>query len=201
MPTVNEPERPGSRNWLERNRWPSTSPTSSGRRRNRNRRPFLSHRSGHTTSGRRVRVETTTAEVLGKTATGEPVLLRNRVGRGTVYFFTDPAELGEGCQDLYRAVLQAAGHEAAAGRARQALAARDGPGHRGRRDDSRRFQHAERRRAPGRLPDNGGRTGAPQRPQRLAGHGGGHPGRQTCRPDHRCERRASAASPWLSAPV
>ncbi len=56
-----------------------------------------------------IRVQATTAEVLGKTTAGEPVLLRNRLGRGTVYFFTDPAELGEGDQDLYRAVLQASG--------------------------------------------------------------------------------------------
>ena len=56
-----------------------------------------------------IRVEPTSAQVLGKTVAGEPVLLRNRVGRGTVYFFTDPAELGEGCPDLYRVVLHAAG--------------------------------------------------------------------------------------------
>ncbi len=56
-----------------------------------------------------IRVRATTAEVLGKTEAGEPVLLRNRVGRGTVYFFTDPAELGEGGRDLYAAVLQASG--------------------------------------------------------------------------------------------
>jgi hypothetical protein len=56
-----------------------------------------------------VRVQATGAETLGGTASGEPVLLRNRVGRGTVYFFTDPAELGAGCQELYRAVLAASG--------------------------------------------------------------------------------------------
>ncbi|HUT88613.1 MAG TPA: beta-galactosidase trimerization domain-containing protein [Thermoguttaceae bacterium] len=42
-----------------------------------------------------IRVKPTSAEVLGATSKGDPVLVRNRVGRGVVYFFTDPIELGD----------------------------------------------------------------------------------------------------------
>ena len=81
-----------------------------------------------------IRAEAIQAEVLGKTVTGQPVLLRNRVGRGTVYYCTDPIELAgnsaprdlyaswfapEGVsdelagsrirQDIYAAVLRASG--------------------------------------------------------------------------------------------
>ncbi|GMQ80147.1 MAG: hypothetical protein BMS9Abin04_093 [Planctomycetia bacterium] len=54
------------------------------------------------------------AEVLGQTAGGDPVLVRNAVGRGHVYLFLDPIELAAGDQAagtrrcLYRAFLQAA---------------------------------------------------------------------------------------------
>jgi hypothetical protein len=61
-----------------------------------------------------IRVEPVSAEVLGKTSDDGPVLVRNRVGRGVVYFFTDPIELGDDepaqatRRRLYRALLEAA---------------------------------------------------------------------------------------------
>ncbi len=62
-----------------------------------------------------IRVRPTGAEVLGKTAEGEPVLVRNRLGLGAVYFLTDPVELADGApaaavrRQLYRAAVHAAG--------------------------------------------------------------------------------------------
>jgi hypothetical protein len=61
-----------------------------------------------------IRVKPVSAEVLASTADGKPVLVRNAVGRGAVYFFTDPIELdgGEGAATtrrlLYSALLAAA---------------------------------------------------------------------------------------------
>ncbi len=42
-----------------------------------------------------IRIQPTTADVLGQSADGQPVLVHNRVGRGAVYFLTDPLELAE----------------------------------------------------------------------------------------------------------
>jgi len=62
-----------------------------------------------------MRIQPTTASVLGQSADGQPVLVRNRVGRGAVYFLTDPLELAEDepskrvRRDLYAAVLRAGG--------------------------------------------------------------------------------------------
>jgi hypothetical protein len=64
-----------------------------------------------------ISVRPLTAEVLGKATSGEPVLLRHAVGRGVVYFLTDPIELGSdaaseaGRRQLYAAFLKAAGVE------------------------------------------------------------------------------------------
>ncbi len=41
-----------------------------------------------------IRVKPVSAETLGRTVEGEPVLFRHRVGRGVVYYLTDPIELG-----------------------------------------------------------------------------------------------------------
>ncbi len=52
--------------------------------------------------------------VLGTTAEGEPVLVRNSLGRGSVYFFTDPIEIADTPESaalrrrLYAAVVHAA---------------------------------------------------------------------------------------------
>lgn len=62
-----------------------------------------------------IRIQPTTASTLGKSADGQPVLVRNRVGQGTVYYLTDPLELAEDepskqlRRDFYAAVLRAAG--------------------------------------------------------------------------------------------
>jgi hypothetical protein len=54
------------------------------------------------------------AEVLGKTMAGDAVLVRNAVGRGQVYYFSDPAELDDSesgralRRGLYAAFLRAA---------------------------------------------------------------------------------------------
>ena len=42
-----------------------------------------------------MRVRPVSAEVLGKTIAGDVVLVRNAVGRGQVYYFSDPAELDD----------------------------------------------------------------------------------------------------------
>lgn len=61
-----------------------------------------------------IRVRPSGAEVLA-TAGGLPLLVRHRLGQGTVYYFTDPVELADEPGDavlrrkLYGAVLQAAG--------------------------------------------------------------------------------------------
>ncbi|OHB85265.1 MAG: hypothetical protein A2V98_14970 [Planctomycetes bacterium RBG_16_64_12] len=61
-----------------------------------------------------IHVKPLSAEVLGKTADGEPVLVRNAVGEGGVYFLTDPIELEgtDGAKEtrhgLYSALLGAA---------------------------------------------------------------------------------------------
>lgn len=60
-----------------------------------------------------IRIQPTTAGVLGRTADGQPVLVRNRAGQGAVYYLTDPLELAEDepsntlRRDLYAAVLRA----------------------------------------------------------------------------------------------
>ncbi|MBM4092130.1 MAG: hypothetical protein FJ276_22275, partial [Planctomycetes bacterium] len=41
-----------------------------------------------------VRVEPAGGEVVGRDAGGEPVMVRHRLGRGTVFYLTDPLELG-----------------------------------------------------------------------------------------------------------
>jgi hypothetical protein len=61
-----------------------------------------------------VRVRPVSAEVLGKTSDGHAVLARNVVGRGQVYYFSDPAELDDTepgrdlRRGLYAAFLRAA---------------------------------------------------------------------------------------------
>jgi len=61
-----------------------------------------------------VRVQPISAEVAAATADGTPLLLRRRLGQGTVYFFTDPIELADGDEaatvrrKLYTAILDAA---------------------------------------------------------------------------------------------
>lgn len=61
-----------------------------------------------------IRVRPVSAETLGRTDGGEPVLFRHQVGQGVVYFFTDPIELdgtetgGEARRRLYSALLGAA---------------------------------------------------------------------------------------------
>jgi hypothetical protein len=62
-----------------------------------------------------IRVKLRGADPLGQTAQGEPVLVRNAVGRGEVYYLSDPAELAPAtdspgiCRQLYAAFLRAAG--------------------------------------------------------------------------------------------
>ena len=62
-----------------------------------------------------VQVRPVSAEVLGRTADGEPVLVRAVVGRGQVYYFSDPVELDDTAagqavrRALYEAFLRAAG--------------------------------------------------------------------------------------------
>lgn len=62
-----------------------------------------------------LRVKPAGAEVLGKTSEGEPVLVRHTLGRGTVYFLTDPIELADDQptadvrRRIYSALLRAAG--------------------------------------------------------------------------------------------
>ncbi|NQT14982.1 MAG: beta-galactosidase, partial [Planctomycetes bacterium] len=64
-----------------------------------------------------IRVKPTSADVLGTTDGGQPVLVRRRVDRGTVYFFADPIELdgttagASARRRLYSALLGAAGLE------------------------------------------------------------------------------------------
>jgi hypothetical protein len=61
-----------------------------------------------------VQVRPLSAEVLGKTPDDQPVLVRHTVGRGQVYYFTDPAELDDTDagrdlrRSLYAAFLRAA---------------------------------------------------------------------------------------------
>jgi hypothetical protein len=61
-----------------------------------------------------VRVHATSAKVLATAEDETPVLLRRKLGRGTVYFFTDPIELADGNEaatarrKLYAAILDAA---------------------------------------------------------------------------------------------
>jgi hypothetical protein len=61
-----------------------------------------------------VRVRLVSAAVLGKTVDGQAVLFRNAVGRGQVYYFSDPAELDDTepgralRRGLYAAFLRAA---------------------------------------------------------------------------------------------
>jgi hypothetical protein len=65
-----------------------------------------------------IRVKPVDAQVLGTSAGGEPVLFRKSLGRGAVWFFTDPVELADGEQpattrrQLYSAFLQATGKTA-----------------------------------------------------------------------------------------
>jgi len=60
-----------------------------------------------------IRIKPLEAEVLGRTADGQPVLVRHTLGRGTVYYFTDPVELAEGNaadaarRTIYRKILRA----------------------------------------------------------------------------------------------
>ncbi|HEX2971071.1 MAG TPA: beta-galactosidase trimerization domain-containing protein [Tepidisphaeraceae bacterium] len=42
-----------------------------------------------------VRVQRAGCEVLGKTVAGEPALVRNRIGKGAVWYLTDPIEMAE----------------------------------------------------------------------------------------------------------
>ncbi len=63
-----------------------------------------------------VRVESAGANVLGKTDMGQPVLIRHSVGRGMVYYVTDPLELAKKgdpvlahLRSLYSAVLTESG--------------------------------------------------------------------------------------------
>ena len=64
-----------------------------------------------------IHVEPLAAEVLAATDDGQPLLVRNRRGKGTVYYLTDPLELAddEDAQQLrrrlYAAVLEAAGRQ------------------------------------------------------------------------------------------
>jgi len=61
-----------------------------------------------------IRIKPVSAEVLAKTADGEPVLVRNAVGQGIAYFLTDPIELDGGAgatttrRLLYSTLLAAA---------------------------------------------------------------------------------------------
>ncbi len=64
-----------------------------------------------------IRAEPFSAQVLGWTAEGQPVLFRNAVGRGVVHFFADPIELADDDsarglrRQLYSALLETAGVE------------------------------------------------------------------------------------------
>ena len=67
-----------------------------------------------------VRIKPGDAEVLGKASGGEPVLVRRALGRGQVYFLTDPIEMADdepaatARRRLYAAFLHAAGRNGAA---------------------------------------------------------------------------------------
>jgi len=64
-----------------------------------------------------VRLKRAGADVLGAGPHDDPILAKNRVGRGTVYYAADPLEIGadrdvaEARRRIYQAVLQAASQE------------------------------------------------------------------------------------------
>ena len=129
-----------------------------------------------------VRVRPVSAEVLGKTMDGQAVLVRNAVGRGQVYYFSDPAELDDTepgralRRGLYAAFLR--GPRVAAGcRTRRTLVARDGPAH-GRGHGAYCGEYEDRRGRRARPSAHGGRSGPLDDPRPVARHGGGHTGRE-----------------------
>ena len=126
-----------------------------------------------------VQVKPISAEVLGQSADGQPVLLRNTVGRGSVYYLTDPVELddAEPSEDPatwpVRRVSASGPRATAAGRTRRAVAARHGSAD-VQRHGPRRGQHEDRAGDRGRADPDCRGSGAFDYAKPLAGDGCRH---------------------------